>query len=79
MVRCEVILLRQRKGSLVKIGDLSLPVFDNGGAEGDREVAADVADDDLHALDVGREQPDLGVHLHVDGDHFRLVGKGKFL
>lgn len=54
------------------------PVFDNAGAEGHRKMAANIANDDLHALDVGREQADLGVHLHVDGDHLGLEGVSKF-
>ena len=40
-------------------------------------MAADVTDDDLHALDVGRKEADLGVHLNVDGDHFGLMCRRK--
>ena len=40
-------------------------------------MAADVTDDDLHALDVGRKEADLGVHLDVDRDHFGLMCRRK--
>ena len=55
------------------------PILDNCGAKWNGKMAADVADDDLHALDVGREQADLRVHLYVDGDHFGLMREFKDL